>query len=196
MEKKRICYLFVFEGYADWEPALAISGLNKYSDVAIKTFSVDGTPVRSMGDLSVDPDLAMSSVTLHPQDILLLPGGDKWEEGGNLEIIPLVEKAINQENVVAAICGATIALATMGVLDSIDHTSNGEEYLGKFVSQYKGGEKFKLQPAVVDKNVLTSNGAAMIEFAYELFILLRIMPIERLKQWLQLYKSAGMDYKP
>ena len=89
MEKKRTCYLFVFNGYSDWEPALAITGLNNYSDVAIKTFSLDGKSIESMGDIKVQPDLKMSDVHLTATDLLLLPGGELWEQGGNIETVPL-----------------------------------------------------------------------------------------------------------
>ena len=54
--KKRLCYLFVFDGFADWEPSLVTAGLNTYSDFEIKTFSVDGKNVKSMGNLIVKPD--------------------------------------------------------------------------------------------------------------------------------------------
>ena len=103
MEKKRTCYLFVFNGYSDWEPALAITGLNNYSDVAIKTFSLDGKSIESMGDVKVQPDLKMSDVHLTATDLLLLPGGELWEQGGNLETIPHVEQAIKEGTTVAAI---------------------------------------------------------------------------------------------
>lgn len=50
------------------------------------------------------------------------------------------------------------------------------------------------EPCVADKNVITANGAAMIEFAYKIFEHFEIMKKEELAYWLKLYKSGGMVY--
>src|SRR5688500_8636548 len=99
--KKRMCYMFVFDGYADWEPSLAIVGLHKFTDFAVKTFSKDGKPVRSMGGLLVTPDASLEQVFPNDVDLLLLPGGDAWDEGGNQEITPLLNAVLDQNRMVA-----------------------------------------------------------------------------------------------
>jgi putative intracellular protease/amidase len=195
MEKKRTCYLFVFDGYADWEPALAVSGLNKYSDFAIRTFAMDDKTVESMGNIRIQPDMDMREVTIDAMDILLLPGGEVWEEGGNLDISPLVESAIRNKATVAAICGATIVLARMGELNERNHTSNGKEYLPRLAPGYSGERFYKNIPCVRDENIITANGAGMIEFAYEIFSHISMMNEDQLKSWLHLYKSAGIIFK-
>ena len=130
--KKRICYLFVFDGYSDWEPSLAIAGLHKFTDFSVKTLSLDGKPVRSMGNVHVQPDLALEAVLPNDVDILILPGGDAWDHGKNLEIVPLLNKVLDSNKMVAAICGATGFLAEQGYLNEIRHTSNHlEHYLRK-----------------------------------------------------------------
>jgi hypothetical protein len=45
----------------------------------------------------------------------------------------------------------------------------------------------------MDKNIITANGAAMIEFAYNIFERFGIMKNEELVWWLNLYKSGGME---
>ena len=74
--KKRKCYLFIFDGYADWEPALAIACLNRYSDFSIHSFSPDGLMVESMGGIKIQPDFSLSEVNAADVDLLILPGGD------------------------------------------------------------------------------------------------------------------------
>lgn len=194
MDKKRKCYLFLFEGYADWEPALVITGLNNYSNFAISTFSADGKLLRSMGNISVQPDLAIDQVELSASDLLLLPGGELWETGGNNEIIPLIEEAVKRKCTIAAICAATTVLGKMGLLDSINHTSNFLPYLEHHAPAYKGQSRYKQQPVVRDQQIVTANGAAMIDFAYTVFEELQIMPKDELEKWSKLYKSAGMEY--
>ena len=192
--KKRACLLFLFEGFADWEPALVTAGLNSYSDFEIKTFSPDGKSIKSMGNLTVKPDLKLDEVRVTDFDLIILPGGNMWEEGGNTEISELVIDAFNKGKTIAAICAATTFLAKLGLYSIAKHTSNGLEYLKKQVPGYVDEEKYINEPCVEDKNIITANGAAMIEFACKIFEHFRIMKKEELIYWLKLYKSGGMDY--
>jgi putative intracellular protease/amidase len=192
MEKKNACYLFVFEGYADWEPALVVAGLTRYSNFGVKTFSFDGLPVRSMGNVMVQPDLSLREVIAGPGDIFLLPGGPGWEKGLNDAIMPFLEEVRTLKCTLAGICAATIIFAKLGFLNEIHHTSNGEGYLKHYVPDYSGESCFINEPAVVDEGIITANGAAMIEFAYEIFRHIGMMSEENLDSWLRIYKSAGM----
>jgi putative intracellular protease/amidase len=195
--KNRTCALFLFDGYADWEPALAIAGLNKYSDVAIKTFSVSGRPVTSMGGLVVTPQQALSTVRADNIDLLLIPGGEAWEvdKEANREIGPLVQALQDRQKPVAAICGATILLAEMGLLDALPHTSNGPGYLEAHCPSYRGTPFFRQQPCVAAGGIITANGAAMIEFAGALYGALGIFDEITLEGVQELYKSGGMVNK-
>jgi len=192
--KNRSCYLFLFEGFADWEPAIVTAGLNTYSDFEIRTFSVDGKSVKSMGNLTINPDLRLEDVNISDFDLIILPGGNKWEEGGNTEISQLIKNTFNNGKTIAAICAATTFLAKLGIYSHINHTSNGLDYLKKQVPGYAGDSRYINEPCVMDKNVITANGAAMIEFAYNIFKQFGIMKKEELVWWLNLYKSGGMDH--
>jgi len=192
--KNRSCYLFLFEGFADWEPAIVTAGLNTYSDFEIRTFSIDGKSVKSMGNLTINPDLRLEDVNISDFDLIILPGGNKWEEGGNTEISQLIKNTFNNGKTIAAICAATTFLAKLGIYSHINHTSNGLDYLKKQVPGYAGDSRYINEPCVMDKNVITANGAAMIEFAYNIFERFGIMKKEELVWWLNLYKSGGMDH--
>jgi putative intracellular protease/amidase len=168
--------------------------LNTYSDFEIKTFSFDGLPVRSLGNVPVQPDLALREVEVTANDLLLLPGGPPWEESKNDAIIPFVEEVHHKKCTIAAICAATTILAKLGILDEIEHTSNGAGYIEKYVPDYSGQAHFVNTPAVCDERVITANGAGMIEFAYEIFNFIRMMSEDDLGDWFNLYKSGGMIY--
>jgi putative intracellular protease/amidase len=191
--KERTCYLFIFDGFADWEPSLVTTGLNRYSNFEIKTFSIDGKAVKSMGNLTVQPDLTLKEIQVMDVDLLVLPGGNAWEEGGNTEISELINKLFNEGKTIAAICAATTFLAKEGVYATVKHTSNGFEYLKKQVPEYNAGYNYVNSPCVVDKNVITANGAAMIEFAHKIFGHFDIFNKEEMNYWLKLYKSGGMS---
>jgi putative intracellular protease/amidase len=186
--------MFVFDGYADWEPSLTIAGLSKFTDFAVKTFSKDGKPVRSMGNVHVTPDVSMEQVFPNDVDLLLLPGGDGWDEGGNLEIAPLLNAVLDQNRMVAAICGATGFLAEHGYLDEVKHTSNHlEHYLGKVAPHYKGHERYVKQHAVKDGNLITANGTAIVPFAGAIFEHFNLFEYPDLSFWFQFFKQPEMS---
>lgn len=190
--RNRITYLFVFDGFADWEPSLVTAGLNSYSDFETKTFSVDGKSVNSMGNLNVTPNFKLDEINVTDFDLLILPGGKKWEDGGNTEISRFTKDAFNNGKTIAAICAATTFLAKQGLFNMVKHTSNGLDYLKTQVPKYDSENNYVNEPCVVDKNVITANGAAMIEFAYKIFEHFDILQKEELRYWFNLYKSGGM----
>jgi putative intracellular protease/amidase len=194
MMKKRICYLFVFDGYADWEPSLTIAGLQKFTDFSVKTFSKDGKPVHSMGNILVTPELHMERVLPNDVDLLLLPGGDLWDQGGNLEITPVLNAVLDQNRMVAAICGATGFLAQHGYLDEIKHTSNHLDfYLRKVAPDYHGEKNYVKEHAVKDGNLITANGTAIVEFADKIFEHFNLYEeYEDLASWFRFFKQHEM----
>jgi putative intracellular protease/amidase len=195
--KNRTCALFLFDGYADWEPALVVAGLNQYSDFAIQTFSITGQMVTSAGSLQIQPEKALAELNFATIDLLIIPGGNAWETDPTAyaEIEPLVQTLIEQHKPVAAICGATILLARMGILDRVAHTSNGPGYLGQHCLAYRGDAFFQNQPCVSAGGIITANGAAMIEFAHEIYKAFEMLDADTLESVKELYKSGGMVNK-
>ena len=191
--KKRKCAVFLFDGFADWEPALVMTVLNVFTDFSIITFSLDGKSIVSMGGLNINPHTSLENISKESIDLLLLPGGHEWENGGNLEIIPLVENVIANKKMVAAICAATLLLGNAGLLNEIPHTSNMLHYLKKHAPSYTGEKFYENKPCVATENIITSNGAGMIEFSYEICKAFKLLDKETLESWKDLYKSGGMD---
>ncbi|ELR70556.1 putative intracellular protease (ThiJ/PfpI family) [Fulvivirga imtechensis AK7] len=191
---KRKCAIFLFDGYADWEPALAIAGLRQYGGFEVNSFGINREPIISNGGLKILPDLNADEVNVDDYELLIIPGGAAWEEGKNREIIPLVTEFQQKKRKVAAICGATILLAEMGLLNASKHTSNNDsEYIRQFCPSYQGASLYQKEPATTDNGIITANGAAMVEFAHEIFKSMEIMPPEVLDNVKLLYKSGGMD---
>ncbi len=191
--KKRKCFLFVFNGYADWEPALVVASLNTYSDFSIHTFSVNGLPIQSMAGIKIQPDSSVDEIDAESIDLLILPGGEAWKKGGNREITPLVRSVAKRKGNIAAICDATIFLASLGYLNQVWHTSNGREYLTEQVASYKGRQYYEDLPAVVDNNFITANGAGMIEFTVEILRQQKVFDQATLEKVYDLYKSGGVN---
>ncbi|MDB5998880.1 MAG: thiamine biosynthesis protein ThiJ [Rhizobacter sp.] len=168
-------HLYVFDGYADWEPAFAIGGINnpqfqlEPGRFQVKTVaSGRNTPVRSMGGLSVLPDLGITDVRPADSRMFILPGGTGWEDERGHQAA--VEKALQFMDAgvpVAAICGATAGLARTGRLDTRMHTSNAATYLKG--TGYAGADHYVDEPVVTQDGLITAGGMSSLEFARDIF---------------------------
>jgi putative intracellular protease/amidase len=188
------CYLFVFNGFADWEPSLLTTGLTQFTDVKVKPFSIDGKPVRSMGNLAIRPEMKLENVVPEKVKMLVLPGGSVWESGGMDELLPLVDQVCRINGFVAAICGATLFLARHGLLNEVKHTSNHIYFLKKLGDyHYKGEDLYVRKPCVTDKNLITANGTAAVDFAKAVFTALNTLEgNKKLKFWLELFPKSAL----
>jgi putative intracellular protease/amidase len=190
VNKIRKCAVYIFDGFADHEIALVMSWLNSCSDFAIETFSANGQVVTSMSGLKVCPHTSLKKMDPDFFDLLLLPGGEQWEKGDNLDIFPLIRDTIGKRPV-AAICGATLALADLGLLDDISHTSNFPGYIQRFCPDYTGSGLYQEDSCVNTGAVITANGVAIVDLAYEILKTFGIFKEEQARNWKELYRSGG-----
>ena len=193
-------HLFVFDSMADWEAAFAVAGINNPrfqrhpGHYRVVTVGATSAPITTVGGVCILPDTTLADVDPDQSAMLILPGGDTWESFSNLEALDLARVFFIEGIPIAAICGATFALARAGMLDDFHHTSNSRDYL--VASGYRG-EKFYCDiPAVTDENLITASGVAPIEFAREIFRTLDLYPQDALEAWYTLFKlgnAAGFD---
>lgn len=187
--KKQI-FVFLFNGYSDWEIAYLAPEINKSEVYDLVYFSKDGNPVTSMGGLQVLPNTSLLKMNINEIHLLILPGGTAWESNSNSEIDSLVETLFAQKKPIAAICAATAYLGRHGFLDKLNHTSNDINYLKAVVPQYQGDSHYLNAFAVTGDNIITANGIAPIEFAKEIFLKLELHSEEDIEKWFQLFKNG------
>ena len=187
--KKKI-FIFLFDGFSDWEIAYLTPEINRNDQFDLIYFSKDGEPVLSMGALRVLPDIALSGIKADDVDMLILPGGTAWEKDENNAIDSLANALFGKGKTIAAICAATTYLGKQGFLNHQKHTSNHIEYLKGIVQEYSGKEHYVDSLAVSGENVITANGIAPIEFAREVFAKLELYNTEDLEKWFQLFKNG------
>jgi len=187
--KKKHCYLFLFDGFSDWEVAYASVGIRKSANYELKTIGITRDPVISMGGLSVIPDVDflpwtdLADIDETNTAMLILPGGKAWEERRNDGIEPLLAHCLLQGIPVAAICGATIFLGDLGLLNKIPHTGNDVSYLETICPTYTGRSFYETEPAVASSTIITAGGAAPVDFAREIFSRLDILGDEGVASW-------------
>jgi putative intracellular protease/amidase len=118
-------HVLVFDGFADWEPAFALAELRRSGGWEVVTVGFSRAPIRSMGGLQVVPDRALGALDPATVRLFLLPGGDLWEgDYPRPELEALLHDLRERRVPIAAICGATLALARAGLLNDRSHTSN------------------------------------------------------------------------
>jgi putative intracellular protease/amidase len=183
-------FVFLFEGFSDWEIAYLTPEINKSKAFDLVYFSKDGKPVSSMGGLCVQPNISLAEINIDDVHMLILPGGTCWEHGGNSEIDLLVQQLFIEHKTIAAICAATTYLAKQGFLDHLKHTSNDLFYLKHCAPQYKGDQNYINSFAVTDGQIITANGIATIEFAKEIFEKLNLKTKTDIEKWFQLFKNG------
>lgn len=188
--KKRTCAVFVFDGFADHEVSLTMASLNSSSDFAIETFSTKGQEVVSMSGLRIHPHTSLRQIDPEDFDLLLLPGGEKWETGDNLEIFSLIKASVGKK-IIAAICGATLALGDLGLLNDIPHTSNFPGYLLQYCCDYTGGDLYQFDPCVNADGIITASGLAIVDLAHEILRTFGVFEGRRLEDWKDLYQTSG-----
>lgn len=187
---KNKIFVFVFNGFSDWEIAYLTPEIKKSNAFDLVYFSNDGKPVQSMGGLGVLPQMSLTEINVKDVCMLILPGGTAWENGENSEIDVFVKTLIAEKRTIASICGATIYLGQQGVLDNLKHTSNDLSYLKGVAPNYTGEQNYKNSLAVTDENIITASGIAPIEFAREVFIKLKLMKEDDIEKWFQLFKNG------
>jgi len=189
MNNKKI-FVFLFNGFSDWEIAYLTPEIKKSEEFDLIYFSADGKPVSSMGGLHVLPDLKLSEVYADDVYMLILPGGTAWEKGENREIDPLTKALFAEGKTIAAICAATTYLGKLGFLDNRKHTSNDLQYLKTVAAHYSGEKHYINAFAVTDQNIITANGIATIEFAREIFGAIKLYTDQDIEKWFQLFKNG------
>jgi len=125
----------------------------------------------------------MSEVTALDAALLLLPDGNRWQEAKLQAVLRTATEFLQAGLLVAAICGATEAMAQAGMLDNRPHTSNSLDYLKMAFPNYKGEANFKQEPVVVDKNLITAGNTATADFAYDIIDQLDVFSERTLKAW-------------
>ncbi|SDI43789.1 type 1 glutamine amidotransferase family protein [Desulfosporosinus hippei] len=197
----RTVFVYVFDTMADWEIGFLTAELNSgryfrkdVSPIKVVTLGVEKNYITTMGGLRILPDIDLKECNIKETDALILPGGETWMETNHQLIISLVKQCIEKNIIVAAICGATMALAQNGLLDSRSHTSNDLGYLKMMCPNYTGENHYIQQSAITDGKLITATGIAPLEFTLHVLKTLDVILPEALDAWYNLYITHEQKY--
>ena len=153
-------------------------------------------PVKSIGGFRTLPDYSFGTM---PDDYaaLVLIGGFGWATPVAESVLPIVRKAIEESKIVGAICNGASFMAKWGFLNAVKHTGNGLEQLKLWGGKnYTNPDGYVHAQAVSDRNIVTANGSASLEFARELLLLLENDTPERIEMYYQFNKQGFCDLFP
>lgn len=197
---KKIIYIYLLDTYADWEisyilPIIKMEQQMKqeHSQFELKSVSHSAEPIYSAGGLKVIPDCTSADIDDENIAGLILPGADTWQEPEHKEIINIAEKLLTQGVMIAAICGATLALANNGILNGYSHTSNALDFL-KQSPKYQGEDTYSEILSVSDSNLITASAAGNLEFTKDILSHLKLFPEEIINNLYNYYKTGDVKY--
>ena len=193
---KESIYLAVYDGISDWEYGYVLAHINSQEFQAfpdrfvIKTVGRNKESIRTKGGLTVVPDLSLDKLNPSDGKMLILCGSDNAATGGIDDFVDAAKRFIDNGICVAAICGATAALARKGILDNVPHTSNAKEFLE--MTGYAGSQNYIQEPVVSTDYLITAGGIEPIAFAAEIFRKLEIYSETTLDSWLKLFEQRDI----
>ena len=158
--RKKTCYVFLSESYADWEIGLMMAGLQSSRAVEVLTFALSKDPVCSMGNLAVIPDLSLEEVDPADVDLLVLTGSPIWEKGENRALSGLISHVLQLHISIAAIADSTL-----------------------FRACYRAD-----RAAVRDGHFITAGGPYPFQFARKIFKYFGLLDNEQFMEWYQQFQ--------
>lgn len=180
----------ILDQYADWEAAYISSAITMLGqgDYSIKTVALTKDYVQSIGGFRIMPDYDIKSVP-DEYEALILIGGMTWRKENAQQVKELTIDCYKKGKVLGGICDASAFLGTIGILNDVNHTSNDLNDLKQWAgSAYTGEKRYITKQAVSDKNIITANGTAPLEFAKEILFALKVADNEKIIDWYNFHK--------
>ena len=184
-------HVAVYDTLADWEigyvtPHIADPEWQRSPGrYRVRTVGATTEPVTTKGGLRILPDAVLADITPEDSAMLILAGNDIWPTDAYAPFVDKTRQFLDAGVPVAAICGATGALAAAGLLDERPHTSNAREFLQSV--GYGGADLYRDEPAVTDGDLITASGIAPVDFARAIFTRLDMYEPRVLDAWYALY---------
>lgn len=192
-------YVYTPDTLADWEVGYVTAELNSKRffkrnapSVLVKTVGISKEPVKTMGGLTIIPDCVISDIAVNEKSVLVLPGASTWDDSKHDTIIEKAEMLLSAGATVCAICGATAALANVGLLNQRLHTSNGMGYLEMCSPCYKGQRFYVDKPSITDQNLITASSTGALLWAKQIIERLEVFQPDTLEAWYA-YFSSGKE---
>lgn len=194
-------YVYVLDTLADWELGYVTSELNSRrffkkgaQEVEVKTVSCTKEFIQTMGGMTIMPDCVVDDIVVDKESVLLLPGANTWNDAKHSAIIKKASELLSVGAMVGAICGATAALANVGLFDNRPHTSNGAGFLDMVAPNYKGQSFYVDQLSVAHENLITASSVGSLLWAKQIIEYLGVFEENTLESWFQYFSTGAAEH--
>ena len=194
-------YIYVLDTLADWELGYVTAELNSgrffkkgAQRVSLKTVSHSKETIHTMGGMAIVPDCLIEDMVVSETSVLLLPGADQWNDSKHVAIIEKAGEFLASGATVCAICGATAALANVGLLDNRQHTSNGPGFLEMVAPGYKGQSFYVDKPSVADNNLITAGSTGALLWTKQIIERLGVFQPNTLEAWYAYFSTGEPEH--
>jgi putative intracellular protease/amidase len=186
-------YFLIFEGFADWQAALALCEIRRPGDWQVQTVGFSSAAVVSMGGLAVQPDVSLAQIDLARAAMVIVPGGHLWLRGEGSEAVAVLRDAGEAGVPVAGIDTAVVALGRAGLLNDVRHTGNWAGQITGQVADYSGESFYDASAlAASDGGVITASHLGSVEFAHGIIRALHLYSPSDREHWYRLFKHAQL----
>ncbi|HCD3343063.1 TPA: DJ-1/PfpI family protein, partial [Staphylococcus argenteus] len=112
----------------------------------------------------------------------------------HLPVIKIAKEILSNGGYVGAICGATIPLANIGILNEYYHTSNDLLYLESFSSNYHGQKLYIDKPSVSHKNLITASSTGTLMWTKDILQKLDVFKNSTLDAWFNYFSTGNSKH--
>ena len=175
---KILCY--IYDGMADFEISLLLHRLRNTGKREIVSISENTELLRAQSGLCYKADKTIADIhDIAEFDAIIIPGGPINNEQNAICDIAL--KLIKADKLVAAICFAPQFLGRAGILDDYKYTTSCSEDKIKQLccADPFNRRNYLLQRVVEDRNLITAQGYAFVDFAMKVCDYLHIFENEQ-----------------
>lgn len=196
-------YCYIYEGMADFEITLLLHRLKNTGKRECIFISENILPIKAQSGLTYIPDKKIDEINASEEtsifstsdfEALIIPGGPINNEQNS--ICSLVQEAVKYNKLVAAICFGPQFLGRAGILQEYRFTTScSEEKIRQLgVIDPFNWKNYLHQRTVVDRNIITAQGFAFVDFAVEVCKYLNVFESEhQLEQQLLRVKTDRME---
>ena len=188
---KILCY--IYEDMADFEISVLLHRLRNMGGKEICSISETLDPVTAQSGLIYMPERTISDITsLDMVEALIIPGGPINNQQNT--VCPLARAIVDEGKLLAAICFAPQFAGRAGILAQYHYTTScSEEKIRQLGCEdpFDRGNYVEKR-VVVDRNLITAQGYAFVDFAVEVCRYLKILKKkEQEYEWFGRIKEIG-----
>lgn len=163
--------VFIYDNMADFEITFVTHLLGGDLGKEIVTVGYEDNIIASKSGIMYKPTKTIKDALKDEVEGLIIPGG--WNGEIRAELIELIQSVNTKGKLLGAICAGPRFLAKAGVLNEVKYTTSLINWTETHVQNFKEEDPFPRQNFIVDrvvrdKNVITAQGYAFIDFAVEI----------------------------